>query len=116
MIIQAYTRIESNLTSATALRRPVLLQLATASTLFGSLGKLELALVGKLDELELDLELEIELALVGKLEVELATTRRTFANSLKDRAMLLTSLSFSLSSSNKAGSEPHCPKKQSTIC
>ena len=107
--------IESNLTSATALRRPVLLQLATASTLFGSLTKLELALVGNL-ELELDLELEIELALVGKLEVELATTRRTFANSLKDRAMLLTSLSFSLSSSNKAGSEPHCPKKRSMIC
>ena len=95
MIIQVYTRIESNLTSATALRRPVLLQLATASTLFGSLTKLELALVGNL-ELELDLELEIELALVGKLEVELATTRRTFANSLIDRAMLLTSLSLCL--------------------
>ena len=70
-----------------------MLQLATASTLFGSLTKLELALVGKL---ELDLELDIELALVGKLEVELATTRRTFANSLKDRAMLLTSLSLCL--------------------
>ena len=79
-------KCSSYLTSATALRRPVLLQLATVSTLFGSLSRLELALVGSSSRLEL--------AWLGNSSrLELVATRRTFANSLKDRAMLLTSLS-----------------------